>query len=75
MREINIWEDPAAAARVRSVARGNETVPTVFVGEHALVNPSFRAVKAAVRQYAPEVLDSRRRVRARPAWWPFGRRR
>jgi mycoredoxin len=32
MVEINIWEDPQAAARVRSVANGNETVPTVFVG-------------------------------------------
>jgi glutaredoxin len=27
--EVNIWEDPAAAATVRSYAGGNETVPTV----------------------------------------------
>lgn len=27
-REIDIWEDPGAAAFVRSVANGNETVPT-----------------------------------------------
>jgi glutaredoxin len=32
MVESNIWEDPQAAARVRSVANGHETVPTVFVG-------------------------------------------
>jgi hypothetical protein len=37
---VNIWEDPEAAAFVRSVARGNETVPTVTVGDVALVNPS-----------------------------------
>jgi len=39
-REVNIWEDPEAAAFVRSVARGNETVPTVTVGSVSLVNPS-----------------------------------
>ena len=39
-RRVNIWDDPAAAATVRSVARGNETVPTVTVGDVALVNPS-----------------------------------
>lgn len=44
LREINVWEDPAAAARVRSVADGNETVPTVFIGERAMVNPSLRQV-------------------------------
>jgi glutaredoxin len=43
VREINIWDDPQAAARVRSVAGGNETVPTVFVGSHAMVNPEYGA--------------------------------
>ena len=43
-REVNIWDDPAAAAFVRSVARGNETVPTVTVGSVALVNPSVGEV-------------------------------
>ncbi len=38
-QRVNIWEDPEAAAFVRSVARGNETVPTVSVGDVALVNP------------------------------------
>lgn len=37
--ERNIWEDPEAAAFVRSVARGNETVPTVVVSGTVLVNP------------------------------------
>lgn len=49
VREVNIWEDPEAAARVRSVADGNETVPTVFVGDRAMVNPSIAEVEAAVR--------------------------
>ncbi len=44
----NIWEDPAHAAVVRSVANGNETVPTVIVGDLALVNPSADAVVAAL---------------------------
>jgi mycoredoxin len=46
VREINIWEDPDAAERVRSVADGNETVPTVFIGDRAMMNPSARQVLA-----------------------------
>lgn len=46
--EINIWEDPPAAAVVRSHARGDETVPTVLVGgDLALVNPTAPEVVAA----------------------------
>jgi mycoredoxin len=44
--EVNIWEDPEAAAFVRSVARGNETVPTVTVGSVSLVNPTAGEVAA-----------------------------
>ena len=44
--ERNIWDDPDAAAFVRSVARGNETVPTVVVRGSALVNPPTAAVLA-----------------------------
>lgn len=36
----NIWEDDEARHYVRSVNRGNETVPTVRVGERTLTNPS-----------------------------------
>lgn len=43
-REVNIWDDPQAAAFVRSVARGNETVPTVSIGTVTLVNPSTKHV-------------------------------
>jgi mycoredoxin len=53
---VNIWDEPDAAAFVRSVADGNETVPTVVVGPMALVNPSAREVLAAVAEHAPELL-------------------
>lgn len=49
----NIWDDPDAAAFVRSVANGNETVPTVRVGPESLVNPSARQVAEAVARVAP----------------------
>lgn len=41
---INIWESAQAAEFVRSVANGNETVPTVTIGNQSLVNPSVRKV-------------------------------
>lgn len=53
VREVNIWADPGAAARVRSLAAGNETVPTVLVGERALVNPSASEVLGRVRRAMP----------------------
>ncbi len=46
---VNIWEDPEAAAFVRSVANGNETVPTVVIDGHAIVNPAPSLVVAALR--------------------------
>lgn len=55
LREHNIWEDPEAASVVRRVADGNETVPTVIVGNYAMVNPSYGAVERAVREHAPEL--------------------
>ena len=45
----NIRTDPAAAAFVRSVAGGTETVPTVVIGGVAHVNPPPRMVVAALR--------------------------
>lgn len=56
LREVNIWEDPDAAARVRAAADGNETVPTVFVGPVAMVNPDIDQVLDAVREHAPGLL-------------------
>ncbi|WP_307128796.1 mycoredoxin [Streptomyces sp. B1I3] len=54
--EVNIWRDKDAAAFVRSVANGNETVPTVSVAGHAMVNPSKRQVVRAVTEHAPHLL-------------------
>lgn len=45
---VNIWADPDAAAFVRSVANGNETVPTVSIGDTSLVNPTARQVAELV---------------------------
>lgn len=44
----NIWDDPEAAAFVRSVARGNETVPTLVVKGSSFVNPSIDTVLGAI---------------------------
>jgi mycoredoxin len=52
----NIWEDDDASAFVRTVANGNETVPTVRVGELALVNPTAADVMAQVAEAAPNQL-------------------
>jgi hypothetical protein len=54
---VNIWRDPDAAAFVRSVADGNETVPTVTVAGRAMVNPSKRELLDAVAAYAPHLLS------------------
>ena len=66
-REVNIWDDPDAAAFVRSVANGNETVPTVTIGTNAMVNPTARHVRSLVTAATGET-DTVRRW-----WWP-GRR-
>lgn len=70
---VNIWRDRAAAGFVRSVARGNETVPTVVVGQRALVNPAASDVLDAVRAHAPHLLPVAAEPRARRQWWRSGR--
>ncbi len=56
MTKRNIWDDPSAAAFVRSVADGNETVPTVTVGSQSFVNPSPRELKKVLEEAAPHLL-------------------
>ena len=51
-RERDIWQDPTAAAAVRKVANGNETVPTVNIGDVWLVNPSVDEIRQAIRSAA-----------------------
>lgn len=60
---IDIWDEPAAAAWVRMVADGNETVPTVRIAGDggaavALVNPSATVVLEQLARIAPERLPS-----------------
>ncbi|MFE2543987.1 glutaredoxin domain-containing protein [Actinacidiphila glaucinigra] len=57
--KVNIWRDPDAAAFVRSVADGNETVPTVTVAGRPMVNPTLRQLREAVRAYAPHLQPKR----------------
>lgn len=52
--EHDIWASPAAAARVRAVTGGDETVPTVIVGAQSLVNPSVRQVLRALQDEYPD---------------------
>lgn len=49
LNKINIWEDPAAAARVREITGGDETVPTVVVADRGLVNPTANEVVRALQ--------------------------
>ena len=54
--EHNIWDDPAHAAVVRQHANGNETVPTVVVGDTGMVNPSAKELVSHLAEHAPELL-------------------
>ena len=49
--EVDIWQDPAAAETVRTLANGNETVPTVVIDDWSAVTPPAADVieAAAVR--------------------------
>ncbi len=59
LRMRNIWDEPEAAAYVRSVARGNETVPTLRIGAVSLVNPDPDEVVATLESVAPHLLADR----------------
>jgi glutaredoxin len=48
-RMVNIRRDRDGAAYVRSVADGNETVPTVVIDGQPVVNPPPRRVVVALR--------------------------
>ncbi|MEU4293184.1 glutaredoxin domain-containing protein [Kribbella sp. NPDC026596] len=55
--KVDIWADRGAAARVRAIADGNETVPIVVVGDTAMVNPRAADVVDAVRGHTPDLLN------------------
>lgn len=48
----NIWDDEQARAFVASANAGNETVPTVRIGQVTLTNPTWRQI-ATVLPEAP----------------------
>jgi mycoredoxin len=54
----DIWADERAAAFVRSVADGNEVVPTIRVANQSLVNPSAPAVVALIQAQAPHLMPA-----------------
>lgn len=56
--EVDIWQDDRAAAAVRAITGGNETVPTVVVGPVQMVNPSPQQVLDAVAEHAPHLLPA-----------------
>lgn len=55
-RRVDIWSDPKAAAQVRALANGNETVPTVTIGSRSLVNPGIRELIALASEVAPHTV-------------------
>ncbi len=54
--EHDIWSDADAAEVVRSFARGNETVPTVVIGDVGFVNPTAEAIEQHLKNHAPHLL-------------------
>lgn len=59
-RKVDIRKDAEARAFVRSVADGNETVPTVVVAGQAMVNPSKKQLIEVARARAPHAFDEAR---------------
>jgi len=70
--EVNIWADADAAATVRRVAGGNETVPTVIIGHTSLVNPTAPAVVDLASRLAPDAVGAATPAPGtrRPGRWP-----
>jgi len=54
--EHNIWDDADDAATVRRHARGNETVPTVVIGDIGFVNPSAGQLVDFLSEHHPDLL-------------------
>lgn len=57
---VDIWSDGDAAAVVRGVARGHETVPTLLLGDRAMVNPRLHEVLDVLEADAPHLLPEGR---------------
>ena len=66
--EIDIWRDSKGAAAVRAATGGDETVPTVALGDTVMVNPAPRAVIAGAAAAGVATFDPP------PPWWRRRRR-
>ncbi|WP_330185124.1 NrdH-redoxin [Nocardia sp. NBC_01503] len=70
-REVDIWDDPEAAAFVRTVADGNETVPTVKLKagakERYWVNPRPQWLLTVINTDAPALTGGPK------SYWPIRR--
>jgi len=49
----DIWSDDEALAFVRSVNRGNETVPTVRIPHHTMTNPTGAQISELLNSSGP----------------------
>ena len=56
--EHDIWQSDDAAAIVRDHANGNETVPTVVIGDAGFVNPSAEELVGYLRRQHPALLPA-----------------
>jgi mycoredoxin len=54
----NIWEDDDARSFVQAHNHGNETVPTVAIGDLVLTNPDPAAFIDSLQQKYPSVISS-----------------
>ncbi|MEO6629027.1 MAG: glutaredoxin domain-containing protein [Aquihabitans sp.] len=63
---LNIHQDPAAATWVRSVAGGNETVPTIAYGDRVIVAPRPDRIVEDLRLANPDLP-----IRPYRAWPPL----
>jgi glutaredoxin-like protein len=55
---IDIWQDPGARDFVRSAADGNETVPTVRLGDDVMVNPDPDDLLKLIREGSPGLIGA-----------------
>ncbi|MEU8660991.1 glutaredoxin family protein [Actinoplanes philippinensis] len=53
LRWVDIWQDPSAAAAVREITGGDETVPTVVINGRGHVNPDPSWLRDQIVPAAP----------------------
>ena len=69
LEKHNIWDDDDAAEIVRRAARGHETVPTIGINGHYLVNPRLSEIVALAREVAPELAAGMETVKPERRWF------